>query len=307
MTKEKKYDLIILGAGPAGLSAGIYASRYGLKVLILGKDAGGMMNYANIIENYPGFIGSGIDLSKKLVEQAKKAGSEIMQIEIVDVKKGKEAFEVKTAQNETFRSRAIIFALGTEKRKLNIEGEEKYLGKGVSYCATCDAPLFKDRVVAVVGGRNSAAHAALLLAKYAKKVFIIYRREKFNCDAFLVEAINQNKKIEAVYNAIPVKIEGRDAVSCLVIEQQGKHKKIGADGIFIEIGSVPTTSLAKNLGLNIDSEGYIMVDAEMKTSIEGIFAAGDVTSNTLKQIVVSAGSGALAAAAAYKFLKDKNC
>lgn len=303
MAKEKEYDLIILGAGPAGLSAGIYAARYGLRVLIIGKESGGMINYATLIENYPGFTGSGLELAKKFAEQAKCSGAEILQREIVNIKKGKE-FEVQTLKNEIFKARAIIISLGTEKRKLNIEGEEKFLGKGVSYCATCDAPLFKGKTVAVIGGRNSAAHATLLLSRHAKKVYVVYRQDKLNCDAFLTEQVKKDRKIEVICNAVPIKIEGNNAVENLVIEQQGKQKKIPVDGIFVEIGSVPVTSLAKNLGLKLDSERYIIVDTEMKTNVQGIFAAGDITSGSLKQVVVSAGAGAVAASSAYKFLKE---
>jgi thioredoxin reductase (NADPH) len=174
----------------------------------------------------------------------------------------------------------------------------------VSYCATCDAPFFKDKIVGVIGGRNSAAHAALLLAKYAKKVYIFYRQEKLNCDAFLVQHAKENKKIEIVCNALPVKIEGEDTVTKLIITQQKKEKKIQLDGIFVEIGSVPVTSIAKNLGVKLDDEGYILADAEMKTNVRGVFAAGDIVEGSLKQVVVAAGQGAVAAASAYKFLKE---
>jgi thioredoxin reductase (NADPH) len=301
----KKYDLIVLGTGPAGLSAAIYAARYGLKVLILGKNHGGMINYSTLIENYPGFVGSGIELAKKFLEQAKRAGAEILEHEIVNIREDKGIFEVQSLKNEIFKAKAIILASGTEKRKLNIEGEDRFLGNGVSYCTICDAPLFKDKHVAVVGGRNSAAHATLLLAKYAKKVYIIYRKEKLNCDSFLAEQAKQNKKIEIVCNALPMKIGGKEIVTNLVIKQAGMQKNIKIDGIFIEVGSVPTTSLAKNLGLKLDSEGYILVDSEMRTNIKGIFAAGDITANSLKQIIVASAQGAIAAASAYKFLKDK--
>lgn len=301
----KSYDLIILGTGPAGLSAGIYAARYGLKVLVLGKDIGGMINYTNLIENYPGFTGSGADLIGKLVQQAKKFGSEIIQSEVVNIKKDKEIFEVQTAKKEALRTKAIILALGTEKRKLNVKGENRLLGRGISYCAICDAPFFKDKVVSVIGGRNSAAQAALLLAKYAKKVYIIYRQEKLNCDAFLIKKVKQNKKIEVVYGSLPVKIKGTDVVEGLVIEQQGGQQNLPVEGIFIEIGSVPIISLAKKLGLKLDKEGYIGVDLNMGTNIKGIFAAGDITQSGLKQVVTAAAQGAQAASSVYKFLRER--
>jgi len=306
-TKEKKsemYDLIILGAGPAGLSAGIYAARYWLKTLVIGKDMGGMMNLASIIENYPGFSGSGIELGKKMAEQAKSAGAGILQKTVSNIRKNKN-FEIQTDKNEVFNANAVIITLGTEKRKLNIEGEEKFLGKGVSYCATCDAPLFKGKIVAVIGGRNSSAHAALLIAQYAKKVYVVYRQDKLNCDTFLITEIKKHKNIEVIYNSLPVRINGKDFVEELVISQQGREKMFNLDGIFVEIGSVPVTSLAKNLGLKLDEDGYIITNEEFGTNIPGIFAAGDIVKSSLKQMIVATGQGAVAAASVYKFLKSK--
>lgn len=303
---EKNYDIVILGAGPAGLSSGLYAARYGLKTLVISRDTGGMMNMASLVENYPGFKGSGIELAMKMSEQAKKAGAEILQRTVSNITEQNDAFKIQTDKNEILNAKALIIALGTEKKKMNIEGEEKFLGTGVSYCATCDAPLFKGKSVAVVGGRNSAAHAALLLSRYAKKVFIVYRQGRLNCDTFLLDEINKNKSIEIIYNSVPARIKGKDSVSELVVSSEGSEKSIKIDGIFVEIGSVPLTSIAKNLGLKLDDEGYIVADDKMSTNVKGIYAAGDIVSGSLKQMIVASGYGAIAASSAYNFLKAKN-
>jgi thioredoxin reductase (NADPH) len=305
--KIKEYDVIVLGAGPGGLTAGIYASRYRLKVLILSKNLGGMMNYAEVVENYPGFTGSGMELAEKFTEQARKFGCEILQQGIVDIGKEKTGrFIVQTSENRTFKAKSIIIASGTERRKLHVKGEENLLGKGVSYCAICDAPLFKGKVVAVIGGRNSAAHAALLLAKYAVKVYIVYRRDKLRCDELLLEEVKKQNNIEVIYNALPSEIHGKDKVEKLVIEVRGKKQEMPLDGIFIEIGGVPITSLAEKVGIKIDDRGYIIVDKDMRTNVDGVFAAGDVTQNSLKQIITAAAEGAIAANSANRFLKGIN-
>lgn len=300
---EKIYDVVILGAGAAGLSAAIYSARYRLKTLVLVKEIGGMANYAERLENYPGFVGSGAELMKKFLEQAKTSGAEILLREVVDVNKTQGGFEIKTIKDEKFYAKVLIIAMGTEKKKLNVKGEDEFLGKGVSYCATCDAPLFRGKKVAVIGGNDSAAHAALLLARYASKVSIIYRKNELRCKPFLFEQLKK-EKIEIINEAIPVEIKGNSAVNEIVIEQKERKKSLDVDGVFIEIGNLPVSSIAKKLSVKLDKEGYIIVNEEMK-AVEGIYAAGDITSGGLKQIVVAASQGAIAAASCYKFLKEK--
>ena len=304
----KKYDVIILGAGAAGLTAAIYAARYGLSTLVLSKDIGGTANLAEIIENYPGFSGSGIELMKKFSEQARTSGAEIMIKEVVDIEKQENFFKIKTKDNNIFEARAVIIAIGTEKRKLNIKGEEKFLGKGLSYCAICDSPLFRNKKVAVMGGSDAAAHSALLLSKYAKNIVIVYRKAKLRCEAFLLAQIKKEKNIQIIYNAVPIEIKGKNVVDSLVIEQQEKkriRKILSIDGIFVEIGGMPSTSIAKKLGIKLDKQDYIIVDNKMCTPLTGVFAAGDIVSDNIKQIVTAAAQGAIAASSAYKFLKEK--
>ncbi len=302
---KKSYDLAVLGAGAAGLTAGIYAARYGLKTIVIGKNLGGMLNDIHNIENFPTFNGTGAEFTKRISEQAKQCGADIAQSEIVSIEKDKKGdFVIKTGDNQEIIPKSLIIATGSEKRRLNIPGEEKFLGKGVSYCATCDAPLFKGKTVAVIGGRNSAAHTALLLAEHAQRVLIVYRQGSLNCDDILIKRINKNKRINVIYNSIPLEIKGEDVVESLAIEN-GKKQELAVEGVFIDIGSVPVTSLTKNLGIKLDKNGFIIVDDSMATNIEGIFAAGDITQGQLKQIITAASQGAIAAKSSYRFLKDK--
>ena len=195
------YDLIIIGGGPAGLSAAIYAARFMLKTLIITKEVGGAIVEAHKIENWPGYKSiSGIELMGKFKDQVAALGVEIVENEVVDVENKKGLFKIKTNENKTYESKNTIFACGTIRRKLNIKGEKEFTGKGVSYCATCDAAFFRNKVVAVVGGNNSAARAAQLLAEYAKEIYIIYRKEKIRADPILVSQISKNPKIKIINN-----------------------------------------------------------------------------------------------------------
>ncbi|HIE41268.1 MAG TPA: hypothetical protein EYP80_01245 [Candidatus Aenigmarchaeota archaeon] len=200
---------------------------------------------------------------------------------------------------------AIILALGTEKAKLNVEGEDKFIGKGISYCVTCDAPLFKDKIVAVVGGSNSAATSALLLAEHAKKVYIIYRKEEIRAEKVLVDRLKE-KGVEIITNSIVKKAEGDSVLRRIIIEQKGKENVLRIDGLFIEIGYIPSSSLVQNLGLKMENN-FVKVNERMETSIQGIFAAGDITTGSagLRQIVTACAEGAIAAISASKYLKSK--
>jgi len=303
----EKYDLIILGAGPAGLSAAIYASRYGLKTILISREIGGTANLAENIENYPGYSGSGKELMKKFFEQAKKHGTEYLNDDVIDIRKEKKGFIITTSTKKFFNVKAVIIALGTQRRKLNIPGEDKFLGRGVSYCATCDGAFFKNKIVAVIGGGDSACKAVLLLSDIAKKVYMIYRGEKNKCAYENSKNLKERKNIYMMYNTIPLKINGNEQVSELIIDVGGKkfpqEEKIKIDGIFIEIGALPLTDMAEMLKMKIDKEGYILVDAEMKTNVPGIFAAGDVVKSRMKQVVLSAAQGAIAAKSVFDFLK----
>ncbi len=298
------WDLIIVGSGPAGLTAGIYAARYKLKTLIIGKGLGGAASEASKIENWPGIKEiSGLDLMNTFKEHVSSFGVKVVPENVVDIR-GAKVFEVETEANKRFKSKTVILALGTERRKLNIPGEDEFLGRGVSYCAVCDAPLFRGKTVAVIGGRNAAAMAALLLAQYADKVYIIYRRAKLRCDPIFCDRI-KNKKIEVVYNALPKEVLGDALVRSLIIDKKGKGQKIKLDGVFVEIGSIPSTDLTKKLKLKLYKEGFIVVKEDMSTNVRGVFAAGDITtgSSKLRQIVTAAAEGAIAADSVFNYLQ----
>ncbi len=298
-------DLIILGSGPAGLTAAIYASRYNIKPLIIARDLG-IATESHRIDNYPGIYGvTGLELIQRFQEHAKKLGAELVTSEILSIKKTEEGFKIKTSEQE-FEAKAIIYALGGKKNKLGIPGEKELVGKGVSYCATCDAPFYKEKNVAVIGGSDSALQSALLLAKFANKVYIVYRRAKFfRPFPALVNEIENNKKIETIFNHVPIEIKGKEKVESIIIQHVENQKKqeLAIDGVFIEIGHEPNTELVADM-LDLDENKRIKVNADMSTSMPGLFAAGDCTngSNMLDQIVTAAAEGAIAATTTYRYL-----
>lgn len=295
------YDLIIIGAGPAGLTAGIYAARGGLKTAIISKDIGGTANSILLLENWPGFKGSGAELMEKFYGQLKKYDISFFMDEVDSILK-KNNFIVK-AKKQELQSKTLILTTGTERKTLNIPGEKELIGKGVSYCVTCDAFFFKGKTAGVIGGNDCAATSALALSDLAKKVYIIYRGEKLRCEDINSKQLEKKKNVKIIYNALPVKILGKEKVKGLKIKEKNKEREIQLDGLFIEVGSTPLQEFLKNLKIKLDKEGYIKVDEDMKTSSKGVFAAGDVTSHKLKQVVVSSAQGAIAAKSAQDFLK----
>jgi thioredoxin reductase (NADPH) len=301
----EKYDLVILGAGPAGLSAAIYAARYGMKAILISREIGGTANLAHSIENYPGYMGSGAELMKKFFEQAKQHGAEYLNDDVIDIRKDKKEFIITTSTKKLFNVKATIIAFGNQRRKLNIPGEDKFLGKGVSYCATCDGAFFKNKDVAVIGGGESACKACLLLSEICNRVYLIYRGEIEKCPAESRKIRNRDN-IKMMNNTIPLEIRGKEQVSELVVDIGGKNlpreEKIKLDGVFIEVGSLPLSDMAKILKMKIDKEGYILVDGGMKTNVQGVFAAGDVVKSKMKQVVLSAAQGAIAAKSAYDYI-----
>lgn len=227
------YDVLILGGGPAGLTAAIYAARYGLSTALLSKDIGGMANYAHRIENYPGYIGSGMQLMQNFHKQAIDAGARFLADEVGKIYKDENGFVIETKTSKIVHAKSLIIASGTEKRKLDIPGEKELTGKGVSYCATCDGAFFKNKTVMVIGGCDSAAKAALILAEFAKKVYISYRKDKMRCEKIACDKLEENKKIEFVFNSVPVEIKGDKKVESILLDIQGKKKEIELDGIFV--------------------------------------------------------------------------
>jgi len=298
----KSYDIVIIGAGPGGLTAGIYASRRGMKTLILERAVvGGQITYATKVENYPGIESvSGIELTKTMEKQARKFGCEIAMEEVLDMDLKK---KIVTTSKGSYKAKAVILATGGQHKKLEIENEDKFIGRGVSYCATCDAPFFRGKRVAVVGGSDSAIAAALFVSEYASETYLIHRREELKA-----EAVNQKKlkqsKVRLILNASVKKIEGERKVERIVLENanSGKENRMEIEGLFIYVGTTPTTELAKKAGIKLDERGYIETNAKKETNMKGVYAVGDATGG-IWQTAQAVGDGAVAAVNAYQHIK----
>ena len=303
---NKIYDLIIIGGGPAGITAGIYATRKKIKILLIAKDFIGQIGKTNEVDNYPGFSKiSGLDLMKKFEEHLKKFSFEIKKQKVIKVEKIQQGFAVKTEEKEEFLTKTIIVATGKDPRPLEAEGEKEYIGRGVSYCSICDGPFFQNKAVAVIGGGNSGFEAALDLVKYAKRIFIFEKSEKIIADEILRDRAKKEKKIEIHTNTEIKKIEGNNKVQDLIYQDLKTRKtyQVPTDGVFIQIGSIPATGFLKDL-VEFNQTDEIKVDFETcATSCSGIWAAGDVNNGEWKQIIIAASDGARAALAVYEYLQ----
>lgn len=305
------YDTIIIGAGAAGCSAGIYATRFNLKTLIIaGPMPGGLISEALEVENYPGYLSiNGQELAKKFIDQAVKLGAEYKNESVEKVEKigriGKldELFEVFTSKAR-YKTKTVILATGTHHRKLGIHGEQEFAGRGVSYCSTCDAPFFKDKIVAVVGGGNSAVEGAQDVAVHAKHVYLIYRSE-LKAAPFYTDNLRRNPRIVELSYTNVLEIQGQTVVDGLKLDKPFNNSDLlKVDGVFIEVGYIPMNDLAKGLGLDLSENGYVKVNAGMGTNLNGVFCAGDLSdgSNHLHQQITSASEGAIAAQSAYRYI-----
>lgn len=308
------YDLVTIGAGPAGMTASIYASCFKLDHITIGKLIGGQLTYAPDILNYPGFEEiSGPALTAIMKAQLERRGGQIVEDMVITIKKIDQGLEVTTEVGKKYQTKSVILATGVERRKLNIPGETEYTAKGVQYCAKCERYEYKDSVAVVVGGANSAAQTAIQVAHMASKVHMIYRGAQLRCDQILLDHIQENPKIEVVYKAQPVEILGDGqkvtAMKIKVVNQNNQEevKELKVDRVFIEIGGVPGTALLAPLGVKMDPGGYIDVDETLSTNVAGIFAAGDVISHkySIEQISSAVGLGARAAVSAFSFLKQQ--
>ena len=311
-TKEEViYDAIIIGGGPAGLTAGIYLSRARMNTLLIEKALpGGQAILTEIIENYPGFpLGiAGPELMQKMEEQAVRFGLKIEYGEVAEVriKEGKEdKVKIVKINNQEYRTLAIILTSGAEASKLGVPGEEKLRGRGVSYCATCDAPFFKDQKIVVVGGGDTAIEEALYLAKFVREVTIIHRRDRLRATKILQERVFANKKINFVWDSVVTKISGKEKVESVLIQNKktGEEKEISCQGVFVFVGNVPNSKFL-NESIKLDLKGYILTDDNMMTSQEGIYACGDVRKKLLRQVVTACGEGATAAFAAQRYIEE---
>jgi len=297
------YDLVIVGAGAAGLTAAIYAGRKKLKsVLITGPNIGGETNTTNDIQNYPGYEGPGPELMKKFWASAKKWGCEVQESMVSKISKPKD-FVVELSDGKKLESKAVILCYGRERRKLNIPGEDKFFGRGLSTCTTCDAPLFPNKETVVIGGGNSALEGALELSRIAKKVYLVHRRGEFRADEVTVEKARKDSKIEIITNNSPVQIVGDKFVKALVIEDVNtkKRRELSVQGIFSEIGWETHTAMVEGL-VELNAVGEIKVDELCRTKTAGLYACGDLTFVPYKQTVISAGMGAVATLDAYRYV-----
>jgi thioredoxin reductase (NADPH) len=298
-------DIIIIGGGPAGLSAGLYASRLGAKTLILEKlTPGGQITLSSEIENYPGVCESksGIEFMACWPEQAKKFGCEIKSEEVIQIKENN-GFLVKTPSNE-YHAKAVIVATGATPKRAGFEREVEFIGRGVSYCAVCDGFFYKDKIVAVIGGGDTALEEALYLSKIAKKVYLIHRRDKFRAAPITQKKVFNTPNIEIIFNATVKKVLGNEFVEGIILNLNGREKELKVDGIFVFVGMKVNSELVKNL-VELNEWEEIRVDLNMKTSKKGIFAAGDVRENSVKQVVAAAGDGAVAAINATKYIEGE--
>jgi thioredoxin reductase (NADPH) len=299
------YDLMIIGGGPAGLSAAIYGARDKLSVLIIEKGImGGLITETERVDNYPAFPEgiSGFDLTERMFKQAQKYGTKDLSAEVLSISKSGDGFLVKTTEGD-LHAGSIIVSSGASHQKLDVPGEKEYTGRGVAYCATCDAPFYSDKTVAVAGGGNAALYEAMHLTKFAKKVFLVHRRAEYRATPVVQEQMRKNDKIVPVLDTVIESIEGADFVEKLKIKnvKTGEQSSLAVDGIFVAVGLKPNTGFLDEF-VELDKGGSIIVDDSMRTSVPGVFAAGDVRHNSIRQTVAASGDGAVAAIAAKKWL-----
>lgn len=311
----ENYDFISIGAGVTGLAAAMYSARLGLKTLVLGTSSsselpvGGVITTTNVVENYPGFIRlTGTELADKMREHAESYELvKIKEEKVESVAKSKSGFTVKTSES-SYATKTVLFATGTKWRKLEVPGSFEFENRGVAYCALCDAPLYKNKVVAVVGGSDSAAKDALLLAGHAKKVYIIYRGDQIRAEPINVQRVAQNKKIEIINKANVLQVRGSKFVESVTLDRTYEgSKELKLDGVFVAIGHVILSDLAKPLGVKLNDKAEIIIDHKTsETNVQGVFAAGDVGDKPFKQAITGVAEGCTAAHSAYEYITKKS-
>lgn len=298
------YDIAIIGSGPAGLTAAIYAARAKLSAVVYEKDfmGSGAIAVTEQVDNYPAVLGiSGYDLGEKMRSHAEQLGAKIVTAEASAITKTDEGFGILFKDGNTEHFRAVIYAAGTSYRRLDIPGDKLL---GVSYCATCDGAFYEGKTAAVIGGGDTALTDALYLAKLAAKVYLVHRRDRFRANASLVEKVKSALNIELVLNAKPVRILGEKNISDIVIARNGQEETLQTNGVFVAIGSLPNTFILNNL-VELDSSGYIIASEDGVTSLEGFFAAGDVRTKALRQVITACSDGANCVNSVEKFLNDR--
>lgn len=302
------YDTIIIGGGAAGLGAAVYAGRNGLKTLVIeSMAAGGQMNYTDEIDNYPGIYDNptGFELADRMKKHAMKFDIEFKMETVVEIEEAREKVKRVVTLRNIYETKTIIFATGASARKAGVESEDRFIGTGVSYCATCDGAFFKGQNVAVIGGGNTAAEESLYLARFCKNVYMIHRRDTFRAGARLMESVRANPKITLILNSEVKKIIGDTTVSGIEVKNRlmEKLRKIEVSGVFVAVGREPNSSLAGQY-VKLDKDGFIVTDRFMKTNVSGIYAAGDVRDTPLRQVITAASDGAVAAVSATAYVNE---
>jgi thioredoxin reductase (NADPH) len=301
------YGIIVVGAGCSGLAGAMYAGRLGMKVLVIGELRGGTITLTDIVENYPGFpsIG-GMELADKLEAHARAYPNvEFKDGKAKKISKTAEGFEVQT-DNGTFQSRAILYATGTEWRKLGVKGEKEFANKGVHYCALCDGGFYKGKVVAVVGGADSAVKDALVLSNLAEKVYVIYRGSELRAEKPNLDALARKKNVEVIYGTNVLEINGGNKANAVKLDKQhNSSDKLLLSAVFVAVGHLPLSALAKEVGVEVDAKGHVKINRNSETSVPGFFAAGDVTDSRFKQAITGVGEAVSAAYSAYLYLEGK--
>lgn len=302
------YDIVIIGSGPAGLSASVYAKREKLQSIVIEKEfmGTGQIAESDRVDNYIGLYGeSGYDLGEKFRDHALKLGTEFVEGKVESILEHDNHYNLKLSNGENIETKTIILATGTSRRKLGIKGEKEFIGKGVTYCAICDGAFYKDLPVAVVGGGDTALQDALLLSKIASNVYLIHRRDEFRGNKILSEKVKNTENIELVLSSTPKEIVGDKQVEKIIVTKNNSDKEIIVSGVFVAVGSVPNSDLLKNL-VKLDDNGYVVASEEGITSAKGIFVAGDVRTKRLRQVVTAVSDGANAVMSAEDYLLKNN-
>lgn len=299
------YDIVIIGSGPAGLSSAIYAQRAGLRTVVIEKNyfGTGQIAESERVDNYPGLYGeNGFDLGEKFRTHAESLGAEFLEGEVVKISKKDADYGILLDNGSALDTHTIIYAVGTEHRKLGVEGEKEFSGRGVSYCAVCDGAFYRDKITAVAGGGDTALGDAVLLSKFAKKVYLIHRRDKFRANKTLQQRVENIPNVEILLDSQITKISGTNKVEKITVLQNGESGEINADGVFVAVGSVPNSAIIRDL-VDIDKNGYIIADEDGVTSAQGIFVAGDVRTKKLRQVVTAVSDGANCVLSAEEYLQ----
>lgn len=301
------YDIIVVGSGCAGLAGAMYAGRLGMKVLVLGEMRGGTITLTHIVENYPGFVSlTGMELADKLEAHARAYPNvEIKDEKVGKIEKTSDGFSVESDSGK-YSSRTVLYATGTEWKKLGVKGEKEFANKGVHYCALCDGGFYKGKTAAIIGGADTAVKDALVLANLVSKVYIIYRGEKLRCEPANYESVMKNPKIEVVYNTNVLEIYGEKKVAGVLLDKPHKgSEKLALDAVFVAVGHSALSKLAAGTGVEIDAKAHVKIDRNSETNVPGFFAAGDVTDTRFKQAIVGVGEAVSAAYSAYLYIEGK--